>query len=834
MGKARSFSNESTETVYQTESNNENFALGSQQNSYNLGSVHFSDQSGIGNFSQSAQNSKFVNLKGSTIQGNIGFDLQTVELDVGTSTINLNNDGAGVALAVISQDRSVTLSTGSTSDLTTITGAQRPGQRVTLYNIFTNTITIKNTAAATVNTIVTPGAVDFSLSGNGLVTLIFDITLAKWRLDVAGTGGGGEFLGPWTANHDAGNFTLNNIAALSITDSVGGVHGLLQGLAATGIRLTLTAGEKFQIFDNITNILELDTASGLVLGTDIDFSTFDGTNIDRLLFSQTAGSSLTSGLTGITSNASSSMLFNVPSNTLYSFSSNALSILTLSNLSSNLFLSLFARDDEIPILQLTRLDSTPTVGTEVGRAIFVGVDSTGSTQEEFARITVDSEDLTIGSVDGSMHLQVDKASLTTAFISLNNSNDNKVSIFKNIFMQPGIDIELVGNDLIFDSTGTNLINADSAGLDLRANGSGDTIQMHSDGAIHTFSATSLQLGVTAELDLFTRSVGITPSTATFLADGTISYNSTANEFRFRQNGVDVTLGGGSQTPWLSDIDADGFKLQDSGAHEFRDISGTPLGSIAYIAYDAPNMFLNVPSVNGIVLRVNNTQKFGVANSSINMFTDVDFNGNDLILNANGDTIISTTASVLSFQIDSISQALEFQITNAAGSIHWPVSGFGHSITASTTNLQFDLGADTDNLTFIWATDTNKQMIFTDNHVDTRSDTGLFFFESIFNPTTPVDDTTFALYQWNFKNSVGTIEVWAQMQIIAKDVTNGTEDAEINYSIMNAGTLSTVLQMNAASGNLQMGFFGATPVAQQSPAATSAAIITALENLGLFV
>ena len=97
MGKARSFSNEANEVVYQTESNNENFALGSQQNSYNLGSVHFSDQSGIGNFSQSGQNSKFANLKGSTLQGNFGFVQQTVELDVGTSTINLNNDGAGVA-----------------------------------------------------------------------------------------------------------------------------------------------------------------------------------------------------------------------------------------------------------------------------------------------------------------------------------------------------------------------------------------------------------------------------------------------------------------------------------------------------------------------------------------------------------------------------------------------------------------------------------------------------------------------------------------------------------------------------------------------------------------
>jgi len=83
-------------------------------------------------------------------------------------------------------------------------------------------------------------------------------------------GGSGEFLGPWTASHDAGNQTLNNLAALSITDTIGGVHGLLQGLVTPEIRLTLTAGEKLSIFDNITSILEIDNTTGLtMLGTHV-------------------------------------------------------------------------------------------------------------------------------------------------------------------------------------------------------------------------------------------------------------------------------------------------------------------------------------------------------------------------------------------------------------------------------------------------------------------------------------------------------------------------------------------------------------------------------------
>lgn len=50
---------------------------------------------------------------------------------------------------------------------------------------------------------------------------------------------------------------------IQISDSTPNVHGVLQGIVATGVRLTLTAGEKLQIFDNITPILEINQTSGL-------------------------------------------------------------------------------------------------------------------------------------------------------------------------------------------------------------------------------------------------------------------------------------------------------------------------------------------------------------------------------------------------------------------------------------------------------------------------------------------------------------------------------------------------------------------------------------------
>jgi len=185
MGKARVFSDGADE-IGKNQTDNENFALANQQNPYNQGSTHFSGTGGTSSLSQ--PNKKLVSIDGALYLGNIGFNLQTAFLDVGNDTIDLFVDGNNRPLEQVSVDRIVTISAGSTADLITILGAQRSGQRLLLYNTITNTITIKNTAAATPNTILTPGTTDFILANNEIVELAYDITTTKWRI----VGGGGS------------------------------------------------------------------------------------------------------------------------------------------------------------------------------------------------------------------------------------------------------------------------------------------------------------------------------------------------------------------------------------------------------------------------------------------------------------------------------------------------------------------------------------------------------------------------------------------------------------------------------------------------------------------
>ena len=88
-------------------------------------------------------------------------------------------------------------------------------------------------------------------------------------------------------------------------------------------------------------------------------------------------------------------------------------------------------------------------------------------------------------------------------------------------------------------------------------------------------------------------------------------------------------------------------------------------------------------------------------------------------------------------------------------------------------------------------------------MDVRSDTNNFFVESIYNPTTPADDDVFALYQWNFKNSIGTTEPHAEMKMTCTDVTDGTEDSDIDFSVFDAGTFINILRLDGSGNRLYM-------------------------------
>jgi len=72
----------------------------------------------------------------------------------------------------------------------------------------------------------------------------------------------------------------------------------------------------------------------------------------------------------------------------------------------------------------------------------------------------------------------------------------------------------------------------------------------------------------------------------------------------------------SLTPWVSDIDADGFDLQDLSNIEFRVSAGLPAGTVPYMAHEATGITVNVPTGDTVNIDVNNVNvySFGVTNA----------------------------------------------------------------------------------------------------------------------------------------------------------------------------------------------------------------------------
>lgn len=311
-------------------------------------------------------------------------------------------------------------------------------------------------------------------------------------------------------------------------------------------------------------------------------------------------------------------------------------------------------------------------------------------------------------------------------------------------------------------------------------------------------------------------------------------------------------GSGSQTPWTSDIDADGFDLKDLSNIEFRVTTAAPSASTPAIYADASgDLVHNVATGDSHMLDINGSSVFTVsaseaqlgggvdldingndiildtaANTLIrddagtfevdvsgatalsldsNDFTlttniimsgtggSVDINGNDLILDADGDTKLRTpTDDNIHFDIGGTTDVITF---GGVGTIGFEGTGIDHAIVPGATEFRLDTGASTDDIVFRFASST-EEMTWGRNHLIATSADLAWTVETTYDKASPTDTDTLAVYQWNFSNSASGIEIYAQMDVVADDVTDGTEDATINFRVIDAGSLRNVFEMQS--------------------------------------
>jgi len=623
-----------------------------------------------------------------------------------------------------------------TDDLVTITGAQHAGQLLFLQGVQTETITLKTTG-----NIETIDGNDFDIADDDIIILMFDTTDNKWQQVTTGK----------------------------------------QGIAGTFATVAL---------DNLVNP---------TLNTDIDWNTFDINNMDRIEFAVSSGAVSTAATPTIYLDASGDLTSNVAAGDNFAWTINNVRCLNLFPSTDDRVLNLQALDDGTPIIQLERTDSTPSAGASVGRIEFKGVDSSGTTSEEFGRIRVDAEDLTIGSVDGSMHFGVDINSTPITFFSINNSNEGKTRFFRNVILDTTRDLEINGNDIIFDSTGTNLINADSAGMDIHADGSGDTIAMIADGVTSSFSSTGLQLGLTADQDMAFRALQFTQTTATFLVDGAMFYDDTANKFKVRENGVTKTITDAGGDMVLADVQTvTGAKTFENTKLLLRNQADTQSGSFTHTAVINPVWTLPATSTSIAGVAIAQTWSAIQTHSAAivpNADGTIELGGSS----AHWDDVFSETFTLRGSGGNTIGSARTIYADSTFMQFNMP-SGDGYEFTVDNSRLLQVAGTTL----LLQGTNTNQMTITTSNQL-----------------TTGTEPYVISSINSRGQNSTPAAFTFSNIQTSVTDKTASTEDGTMEFHIAQSGVAANdisavpIMHFRSTAGVQQIGFFNTTPAGQPS-------------------
>ena len=120
-----------------------------------------------------------------------------------------------------------------------------------------------------------------------------------------------------------------------------------------------------------------------------------------------------------------------------------------------------------------------------------------------------------------------------------------------------------------------------------------------------------------------------------------------------------------------------------------------------------------------------------------------------------------------------------------------------------------------------------------------TDVQAILIQLIQNNDTPADFRTIGNIDFIAENSASSDEIYARVSASSQDTTSATEDGLLQLGVVSGGTLISGIDIEGSnSGGINdalIGFFGETPVVQQTVASdTLANLYTALRNLGLIV
>jgi len=531
----------------------------------------------------------------------------------------------------------------NTFTLDTIAGAAFDGALL-FIRTFRPTIPITIAQATFLNggNIQTPDDTDVTVGNLQTILLIFDADLVvfdnapggTWRLlNTFGTGGGGVSfpenfpgldMGSPTVSADIDYADANRhfraielsddliINLLNVSPSTDGKLGTIyfkqDGIGGHVPSIPLLDNpeelENIGTDPNETTVFTVQVFNGLILGftsgksiffgssvsdwanfqavNDVNFATFDGINIDRFVFNQAVGSSLSASDTGITSFSDGRMDFNIPTGAAYNLAINGVASMIITN-------SLITAQTIIPSgtddLGLVSLRWNNVFGN-TGNFNDVTM-NTGSISEVALTQYVDTASVARGSISGdaSLGLVLSTAlsgkfsiqDVITPIATFDNTTGLKMEGTHGINMNKNT-INTIGQiqldrTVAFSPTIETGISFDNTLSALNYN-VGFTSDVHAFRAAGELLASISRIGsnegqlsieaVVANILQANEMLFLASFTNTVPSNGDVWRDSGDGEFKFRQNGITEGLGGEFFGPWTATHDAGGQLLDNFG------------------------------------------------------------------------------------------------------------------------------------------------------------------------------------------------------------------------------------------------------------------------------
>ena len=606
-------------------------------------------------------------------------------------------------------------------------------------------------------------------------------------------------------------------AQINVSETTAGkVGSILQGSSA--MQYT-TTGTLHEFLVGVASILTID-AGGLVMNQDIDYATFDGINIDRLRFTSSSAAPTAASDPSIFLDGSDNMVFNLADQKQWFWTNNSETIMQLDRDGANNDTVLTIETDStdasaIPRIDLFRDDPSPANDDTIALIRFIGDESAGGSNV-YGQIEVEYESVTAGREAASMIFAVSfDTGATTQFLpfmAINTANDKRirmvedVEIVKDLILQSGDGT----SQLFFDGGGDTYFTGSATSGRVNFYSDTENVMAFANDALVLFLDTNFEINAgymhlgeigdpsagTNSGKFYVKDVGGV-SRPFFIGDGLAATDLT-------------TGGGGSQTPWLSAIDADNFGLTD----------------VASI----------VPDTDGT------RHLGGASNAWDDIFTDeVRFTQSGVVGNKNSILADSGGMNYLSLNTGSH----DFYMNGNArirlaedGEIEWLQSGRTHSIVPEATALKLQTQNQSDDIIIFHGSKSNETWNFGDlitTYKTSTTELNPLNFQFYQNHDTPAAQRTIVRIEGYAENSASVDTLYARIEYSTADsITSGSENGRIQMEVRSNGAFVPGYEITGDGSGLKMGWFGVSEVVQQNPAVTAAAIHAALQAYGLFV